>query len=314
MELFSNIEREEEGIHRARVEDSRGQQQPQRTSSITTASDNRKTKLRSLEFGKIPSITLTNPATTIHNYPIMQQQADQDSPRYSLGLGLKERVVARKADPSVVQGLNDPNVQKLDWVLTNYDKKSSEPQSLEEELKRLQALRSYLILDSEREHQFERLTALASRVMQVPIALVSLVDLGRQWFMSNRGLGDVRETPRSQAFCSHAILSKEDILIIKDAQLDPRFVNNPLVTGPPYIRFYAGAPLETPEGYKLGTFCIIDTKPWPNGLDLDSKQNLREMAALAVEVMVARRRKWVRDQEKSSQLIACTAHDLLTPL
>jgi CheY-like chemotaxis protein len=238
---------------------------------------------------------------------------DERSSRYSLGL--TERVVARTTDTTAMMaGVNDPEVEKLDWVLTNYDKKASEPQSLEEELKRLQALRSYLILDSEREHQFERLTALASRVMQVPIALVSLVDLGRQWFMSNRGLGDVRETPRSQAFCSHAILSKEEILIINDAQLDPRFANNPLVTGPPYIRFYAGAPLETPEGYKLGTFCIIDTKPWPNGLDLDSKQNLREMAALAVEVMVARRQKWERDQEKSSQLVACTAHDLLTPL
>ncbi|KAL3914936.1 MAG: hypothetical protein SGILL_005878 [Bacillariaceae sp.] len=237
---------------------------------------------------------------------------ENSSPRYSLGL--TERVVARTTDPSIVTGSNDPETKNLDWVLTNYDKKTTEPQSLEEELNRLQALRSYLILDSEREHQFERLTALASRLMQVPIALVSLVDLGRQWFLSNRGLGDVRETPRSQAFCSHAILSKEDILIIKDAQLDPRFVNNPLVTGAPHIRFYAGAPLETPEGYKLGTFCIIDTKPWPDGLDLDNKQNLRELAALAVEVMVARRRKWERDQEKNTQLIACTAHDLLTPL
>lgn len=204
--------------------------------------------------------------------------------------------------------------QNLDWVLTNYDQKNSDPQSLEEELKRLQALRSYLLLDSEREEQFERLTALASRVMDVPIALVSLVDLGRQWFMSNRGLGDVRETPRSSAFCSHAILSKDEVLIIKDAKEDPRFVNNPLVTGPPFIRFYAGAPLETPEGYKLGTFCIIDTKPWPEGLDLDGKQNLREFAGLAVEVMISRRKRREREMEENSQQIACAAHDLLTPL
>lgn len=236
-----------------------------------------------------------------------------DDRRSSFGF---ERVVACNADTScsVVAGVEDDSSKELDWVLTNYDTKNSEPQSLEEELKRLQALRSYLILDSEREHQFERLTALASRIFKVPIALVSLVDLGRQWFMSNRGLGDVRETPRDQAFCSHAIISKEDILTIKDAKLDPRFANNPLVTGPPYIRFYAGAPLETPEGYKLGTFCIIDTKPWPNGLDFDRKQNLRELAGLVVEVLVARRRKRERELEKNAQLVACTAHDLLTPL
>jgi len=228
---------------------------------------------------------------------------------------LVERVVAKSettAEPAVA--MLKATDQNLDWVLTNYDQKNSEPQSLEEELQRLQALRSYLLLDSEREEQFERLTALASRVMGVPIALVSLVDLGRQWFMSNRGLGDVRETPRSVAFCSHAILSKDEVLIIKDAKKDPRFVKNPLVTGPPFIRFYAGAPLETPEGYKLGTFCIIDTKPWPQGLDLDGKQNLREFAGLAVEVMISRRKRREREEEKNSQMIACAAHDLLTPL
>ena len=87
--------------------------------------------------------------------------------------------------------------QELDWVLTNYNAQLSCTQSLSQELKRLQCLKSYLLLDSPRESSFERLTALASRMFRVPIALVSLVDLGRQWFMSNRGLGDARETPRS---------------------------------------------------------------------------------------------------------------------
>lgn len=215
---------------------------------------------------------------------------------------------------AIVESDEKPKARKMDWVLNNYDAESSVPQSLEEELARLQILRSYLILDSEREFPFERLTALASRILDVPIALVSLVDLGRQWFMSNRGLGDVRETPRSQAFCAHAILSKKDIFIINDATKDPRFKENPLVTGAPHIRFYAGAPLIAPEGYKLGTFCVIDTKIRPNGLDLDSKQNLRELSALAVDVLVARRKKREREFEKNSQLIACSAHDLLTPL
>lgn len=145
--------------------------------------------------------------------------------------------------------------QELDWLLTNYNAELSQTQSLSQELERLICLKSYLLLDSERESSFERLTALASRMFRVPIALVSLVDLGRQWFMSNRGLGDARETPRKLAFCAHAILSTEDLLIINDARMDPRFCDNPLVTGPPNIRFYAGAPLKCPEGYKLGTFC-----------------------------------------------------------
>ena len=204
--------------------------------------------------------------------------------------------------------------QELDWILTNYNAELSQTQSLSEELKRLQCLKSYLLLDSERESSFERLTALASRMFRVPIALVSLVDLGRQWFMSNRGLGDVRETPRRLAFCAHAILSTQDLFVIEDATMDARFSENPLVVGPPHIRFYAGAPLLCPEGYKLGTFCLIDTKPRQSGLSLEEKQNLRELAALAVDAMVERKREKLRSLEHKSQIIACTAHDLLTPL
>jgi hypothetical protein len=138
--------------------------------------------------------------------------------------------------------------QPLDWVLPSFDPENTEVQSMKEELHRLQVLKSYLILDSEREEAFDRITGIASRFFDVPIALVSLVDLGRQWFMSNRGLGSVRETPRKDAFCAHAILNKNNILIVNDARVDFRFKDNPLVTGPPHIRFYAGAPLICPEG------------------------------------------------------------------
>ena len=203
---------------------------------------------------------------------------------------------------------------EMDWKLTNFNLEHSEAQTLDEELKRLQVLKSYLILDSEREANFERLTGLAARVFKVPIALVSLVDLGRQWFMSNRGLGDVRETPRNLAFCAHAIISKEDLLIVRDATKDDRFKDNPLVTGPPHIRFYAGAPLLCPEGYKLGTICLIDINVRPDGLSLDDMQTLRELAALVVDAMVERRREKLSILQDKSQIIATTAHDLLTPL
>lgn len=189
-----------------------------------------------------------------------------------------------------------------------------QPKTMEDEVKRLQNLRSYLILDCDPELPFERLTALASRTFKTRMALVTLVDVDRQWFVSNRGLGNVRESHRKHAFCAHAITSDEDIMIVRDATQDPRFKNNPLVTGPASIRFYAGAPLISPEGYKLGTFCVVDTVPRPNGLDLNDKQNLREFSALAVQVLVTRRRKRERECEQNSQLISCIAHDLLTPL
>ena len=231
--------------------------------------------------------------------------------------------------------------QDMDWVLPSFDPETTEAQSMREELHRLQVLKNYLILDADREEVFERLTGLASRFFGVPIALISLVDLGRQWFLSNRGLGEVRETPRRHAFCAHAILNKHNILIVPDATKDFRFKDNPLVTGPPNIRFYAGAvrwqlpshscfeqrrlvsltstfaftwqPLLSPEGYKLGTFCIIDDKVRPNGLSQDEQASLRDLADMAVREMVDRRVK-MKDQQNPAQLIAYTAHDLMTPL
>lgn len=130
----------------------------------------------------------------------------------------------------------------------------------------------------------------------------------------NRGLGEVRQTPRKVAFCGHTICSKHDIFVVNDATKDKRFMHNSLVTSDPNIRFYAGAPLITPEGYKIGTFCIIDTKPWPLGLNLTEKMNLLELAALAMETLVKRRDDLNQSNEDRSARIACIANDLLTPL
>ena len=144
--------------------------------------------------------------------------------------------------PTDGEGYDLPSdTENLDWVLPQVDHDTTEAQSMREELHRLQVLKNYLILDADREEVFEKLTGLASRIYNVPLALISLVDLGRQWFLSNRGLGDVRETPRRHAFCAHAILNKHNILIVPNATSDFRFKDNPLVTGPPNIRFYAGA-------------------------------------------------------------------------
>jgi diguanylate cyclase (GGDEF)-like protein len=151
------------------------------------------------------------------------------------------------------------------------------PDTPANEKERLKTLRSTDILDTDPEERFDRLTRMAQRVFGVSIALVSLVDENRQWFKSKVGL-DACETGRDISFCGHAILGN-DIFIIEDALEDERFADNPLVTGEPKIRFYAGAPLRYLDGNKLGTLCIIDQKP--RTMDEDDCTMLRDLAEMA---------------------------------
>jgi diguanylate cyclase (GGDEF)-like protein len=126
------------------------------------------------------------------------------------------------------------------------------------ERERLKALRRYNVLDTEPEEAFDRITRIVKTVLQVPMVLISFVDEDRQWFKSKQGL-EVKETPRDISFCQHTIQGSSP-LIVTDALADPRFAENPLVLGEPYIRFYAGAPLRTREGYNIGTLCTLDTE------------------------------------------------------
>ena len=146
-----------------------------------------------------------------------------------------------------------------------------------DEARRLQALHSLALLDTEAEERFDRITRTATRLFGVPIALVSLVDECRQWFKSKQGL-KVTETSRDISFCGHAIL-EDKVLVVEDALEDPRFFDNPLVTGPPFIRFYAGCPLSGPKGEMLGTLCLIS--PEPRTFSADDIDALKDVAGWA---------------------------------
>ena len=129
----------------------------------------------------------------------------------------------------------------------------------ENEAARLETLRQYEILDTDPDESFNDLTRLAAYICQAPIALISLIDAHRQWFKSKVGVS-LKETARDVSFCAHAIM-QDGPFIVRDALDDERFKRNPMVTSEPYIRFYAGSPLMSPEGFKIGTLCVIDRKP-----------------------------------------------------
>ncbi|MGI4836007.1 MAG: sensor histidine kinase [Janthinobacterium lividum] len=181
------------------------------------------------------------------------------------------------------------------------------PANEEERALSLEHLR---VLDSAAEQGFDDVVLLATTLCNVPIALVSLVDRERQWFKACIGL-DVQETHRDLAFCAHAILEPCEVLIVEDATLDPRFEESPLVLGPPYIRFYAGAPIRTHAGHALGTVCVIDTRP----RTLSAAQSLalqalaRQTGAL-LQLRLLDRQREQHEAELTLQLEAAQAHSL----
>lgn len=152
------------------------------------------------------------------------------------------------------------------------------PQAPKDEAARQTRLDAIGLLDTDRSERFDRLTKLVSQILEIPIALISLVDRNRQWFKSKHGI-DVCETERSISFCAH-VVSNQETLLITDTLEDPRFVDNPLVTGSPYIRFYAGVPLIL-DGFTLGTLCVIDHKP--RTLPAHQLQILELMARIVVD-------------------------------
>ncbi len=194
------------------------------------------------------------------------------------------------------------------------------PKEHAQESLRLKTLRTFSILDSIVEKEYDSVTSIAANITDSPIALISFIDKDRQWFKSYHGL-DVRETPREYAFCAHAINSKKSILIVKDARIDPRFKNNPYVTGSPNVVFYAAVILRDENNMPLGSLCVIDNKP----RHLNEYQ-LNALKTLANQVMdLLNQRKSIlalnftidnlKKQNKELEQFAFEmAHDLKSPI
>ncbi len=166
------------------------------------------------------------------------------------------------------------------------------------ERQRLDALHSYAILDTTPEAAFDRITRLATRLLHVPVAMVTLVDESRQWFKSVHGITKApQETPREISFCAQAIL-QDDVMVVPDAASDRRFADNILVTGAPHIRFYAGAPLKSSDGFNLGTLCALDTVP--RQFTAAEQEILQDLAAIARDELELRRVGRERTQQSAA--------------
>lgn len=194
------------------------------------------------------------------------------------------------------------------------------------EAERLQALKDYEIVDTLPEKDFDDLTLLASQMCQTPIALITLVEEERQWFKSKVGI-ESQQTSRRDSFCSHTVL-QDEVLVVPNSLADDRFFDNPLVTGDPMIRFYAGAPLTTQSGHKLGSLCVIDIKP--RELSADQVTGLQSLARQVVSQMELRRSlRLVKNSQKELQaakdaadlayqvkgeFLANMSHEIRTPM
>ncbi|MBU3012558.1 GAF domain-containing sensor histidine kinase [Polaribacter vadi] len=188
------------------------------------------------------------------------------------------------------------------------------------EVDRLQALEDYKIIDTLPEDDYDALSKIASSICNTPIALISLIDEKRQWFKSHHGV-DATETPRELAFCAHSILNPDELFIVNDATKDERFYDNPLTTKDPNVIFYAGAPLKSPEGYPLGTLCVIDNKP--NNLNDSQKEALQLLAKQVISLLELRKKnnelkkasnKTEKLNERLNDFAYRLTHDLKSPI
>ena len=213
----------------------------------------------------------------------------------------------------LLERLNLPVGETEDWALKQVHVEDTAVKTLQDEHKRLLVLKRYNVAGVQGVDSIDRLTSTGAAIFDMPLCVVSLVDLRRLWFLSAQGFGDLREIPRKDTLCSHCVCTTNDILVVPDCTQDDRFVDLFTVTGAPYLRFYAGACLKSPEGYNIGNFCVLDTKPHPEGLSETQQKILKDLAATAMKMLEDRRYRQEMETVKRP-LLAQTAHELMTPL
>lgn len=190
----------------------------------------------------------------------------------------------------------------------------------ENELQRLHALYDYAILDTLSENEYDCITKIAAQICNVPASLITFLDNDRQWFKSHLGI-DIRETPREISFCNYTIMDPENVTVVPDLRADERFHKNPLVTGAPNAVFYAGAPLVTPEGFVLGSICVLDAKV--NNLTEEQREALKGLAQHVITTLELQKKvkefhlsqeKLEKANKKLQNFAHIVSHDMKTPL
>jgi signal transduction histidine kinase len=190
----------------------------------------------------------------------------------------------------------------------------------ENEKERMKALKSFSVLDTFSEKEYDEITLLASIICDTPMSLITLIDEDRQWFKSKVGI-DIEETPRELSFCGHAILNGGKLFTVEDSRLDERFHDNPFVTGPPDVVFYAGAPLVTSGGLSIGTLCVLDNKPktltemQQKAMEVLSNKIISLFELKKVNFLLEQKNKELESQRTELEMFAdIAAHDIKSPL
>lgn len=203
-------------------------------------------------------------------------------------------------------------IEEIGWIISNCDENSSEAVTAQDEFERLNVLKKYSAMDLTNDETLKTMTSMASSLLNHEYSWVLLMDLRKSWIISSHGLGGMSQCPRNAFFpCAHALRAKHPVMVVNDLTKDPRFVDSVFANGPLKAKFYAAAPLISPEGFRIGVFGVASRTS--SSMSLKEQDVVKDFAELAMRHLVERRTK-LDLQEKLKMAVTCTSHDIMTPL